>query len=362
MGLLALVRPPQVLVTLGPQQTIVTRNELAGVHTRFVDEAEAWKIQRGLQMVREMGAGWIVEFFPWAYYEPSKGHFTWDNADRIVDHANRQGLKIIARLGFVPEWVRTPTTTFTFLEAQHYADFANFAAAFAAHFTGRVRHIVIWNEPNLSGEWGLRPVDAKAYVEMLRVVYPAIKTANPNALVLVGALAPTLEPAGSPNGLNDLIYLEQMYEEIKRLEIRDSISNLQSPIPRPYDAWAIHTYGRTAPPDEAPAPDRLNFRRAELLREVMLKQGDTAVPVFITESGWNDDTRWAFGVTPAQRIEYTLQAWDYTKTNWDWVQCVAVWVFKLPAPAHGYRDNFTFVTPGLEPLPIYDEVRRALAR
>ncbi|NJM42213.1 MAG: hypothetical protein HC853_16445 [Anaerolineae bacterium] len=82
-----------------------------------------------------------------------------------------------------------------------------------------MQHVVIWNEPNLSGEWGLRPVDAKAYVEMLRAVYPAIKTANPEMQVLVGALAPTLEPEGSPNGLNDLIYLEQMYGEIRRLEI-----------------------------------------------------------------------------------------------------------------------------------------------
>jgi hypothetical protein len=364
MGLLALVRPPGALVTLGPQQTVATRNDLAGVHTRFTDEAEVWKIQRGLQMVREMGAPWIVEFFPWAYYEPSKGNFNWASADRMVDHANRQGLRVIARLGFVPEWARPAATTFTHLDPQNYSDFAGFAAAFALHFKGRVQHVVIWNEPNLSNEWGLRPVDAKAYVEMLRAVYPAIKTANPEMLVLAGALAPTLEPEGSLNGLNDLIYLEQMYEEIERLEIRDtasSIPNPQSPIRRPYDAWAIHTYGRTAPPSEVPAPDKLNFRRAELLRKVMVKHGDADLPVFITESGWNDDTRWAFGVTPAQRIEYTLQAWAYAKANWPWAKCVAIWVFKLPAPAHGYRDHFTFVTPSLEPLPIYDEVRRNLA-
>ncbi|NJM42212.1 MAG: endo-1,4-beta-xylanase [Anaerolineae bacterium] len=103
-------------MTLGPQQTVVTRNDLAGVHTRFNDEAEAWKIQRGLHMVREMGAPWIVEFFPWAYYEPSKGNFSWASADRIVDHANRQGLRVIARLGFVPEWARPQSTTFTSLD------------------------------------------------------------------------------------------------------------------------------------------------------------------------------------------------------------------------------------------------------
>ena len=92
----------------------------------------------------------------------------------------------------------------------------------------------------------------------------------------------------------------------------------------------------------------------------MAAHGDGDLPVFITEAGWNDDTRWAFGVTPAQRIRYTLGAWDYAREHWPWVRCVAMWVFKLPSPAHGYRDHYTFITPNLEPLPIYDEVKQAL--
>jgi len=205
-------------------------------------------------------------------------------------------------------------------------------------------------------------------VQMLRAVYPAIKQANPDVQVLAGALAPTLEPIGSPNGLDDLIYLEQMYAALRDgaaqkpgRETGDGAAvRPSSPVSRPYDAWAIHSYGRTATADEAPAPNTINFRRTELLRAIMVQHGDADVPVFITESGWNDDVHWAFGVTPAQRIAYTLQAWDYAAANWPWVECVAVWVFKLPAPAQGYRDHFTFVTPSLEPLPIYEETRRHL--
>jgi hypothetical protein len=129
----------------------------------------------------------------------------------------------------------------------------------------------------------------------------------------------------------------------------------------PWDALAIHTYGTTMPPDDAPEPDKINFRRAELLREIMVKHGDADVPVYITETGWNDDVNWVNGVTPAQRIGYTLRALDYARANWPWVKSVAFWVFKLPASARGYRDHFTFVTPSLEPLPIYEEVKRALA-
>ncbi len=375
LALLSVIQPPRLLVTLGEPQTVVTRNALAGMHTLFVNEVEEWKIQRGLAMIREMGAPWVVEFLPWAYMEPRKGQYNWESAERIVRHANHQGVQLIARLGFVPDWARpdpnAQTTTFTYLDPDRYADFAEFAAAFAAHFRGRIHHIIVWNEPNLTGEWGMRPVDPAGYVEMLRVVYPAIKQANPDVQVLAGALAPTLEPPGSAQGLNDLIYLEEMYKalqfRIQNTEYR--IQNPQSPIQnpeskiegRPYDAWAVHTYGRTAPHDEPPAPDRINFRRAELLREIMARNGDEDAPVYITESGWNDDPRWVFAVTPAQRIAYTLGAWEYARQHWPWARCVVVWVFKHPAPAYNYRDRYTFVTPSLEPLPIYEEVKKALA-
>ena len=359
--LLMQIQPPQPFVTLGPQQIVVTHNALVGVHTRFVDEAETWKIKRGLEMIRQMGAPWIVEFFPWAYYEKSKGRFDWGSADRIVDHANRQGLTVIARLGFVPEWARPTQTTFTHLDPEHYQDFADFAAAFAAHFKGRIKHVVVWNEPNLNNEWGMRPVDPTAYVALLRAVYPAIKQANPEALILAGALAPTTE-VNRDAALSDLEYLEEMYAakpQTSKVTMTRNVRSATTIENRPWDALAVHTYGTTFAPEDAPGANKINFRRVELLREIMRKHGDDT-PIYITESGWNDDINWVNGVTSAQRIDYTLRALPFVKANWPDVKCVTFWVFKLPAPARSYRDHFTFVTPSLEPLPIYDEMKRVL--
>ena len=348
--LLGAVRPPAMLVMLGEQREVRTKNALAGVHTRFVDEVEEWKIKRGLEMVREMGAPWVVEFFPWAYYEKRRGEYDWGSADRIVDHANRQGLTVIARLGFVPEWARPARvdgreTTFTHLDAEVTQAFAEFAGAFAAHFAGRVRHFQIWNEPNLTNEVGMRRVDPAAYAALLRAVYPRVKQANPDAIVLAGALAPTTE-RNRDAALDDLIYLDEMYAAGAR---------------EFFDALAIHNYGMTEAPEAPPAADRVNFRRAELLREIMQRHGDAQKPAYITETGWNDDPRYVNGVTPAQRIDYTLRALEYARRNWPWARSVVFWVFKLPAPAHGYRDAFTFVTPSLEPLPIYEDVRETIA-
>ncbi len=346
--LAAIERPGGPLTTLGSQQTVVTSNPKAGVHTRLTDEGAPWKIQRNLQLVREMGAPWIVEFFPWAYIEYGKEAFDWWHADQVIDQARAQGLTVIARLGLVPAWARPDPheqeTTFNYLDRSHYDDFGDFVYAFVDRYQDRVDHIIIWNEPNLSFEWGMRPVDAQAYVDLLKVAYRRAKEANPNVVVLAGALAPTLEPEGSSSGLNDLIYLQQMYEA----GAKDY-----------FDGLAAHAYGIRAPLAEAPDPDRVNFRRIELLRDIMQRNGDGGKQIYITEAGWNDSPRWNQAVTPAARIENTLKALDWVKDK-DWINMLALWVFSYPQATRTFTDNWTFLTDDLRPKPIYTEVQKQL--
>ena len=166
-------------VSVGPQQTVQSINPKMGVHTRLTDEVEEWKVKRTLEMVREMGANWIVEFFPWAYVEPNRpGEGKWDHSDMVIRHAAAQGLKVIARLGYVPQCARPDDTTPLYLDDEHYADFGNYVYEFVQRYRDEVDTIVIWNEPNLSLEWGFRPVDPLAYTEMLRVAYTRAKEAN----------------------------------------------------------------------------------------------------------------------------------------------------------------------------------------
>ena len=60
--------------------------------------------------------------------------------------------------------------------------------------------LLIETRPKQQGlEWPVS--EAAAYVELLKVAYRRAKEANPDVVVLAGALAPTLEPPGSPAGL-----------------------------------------------------------------------------------------------------------------------------------------------------------------
>jgi len=336
--LLYLIRMPSpVVVDLGPQQHVETINPKIGVHTRLTDEVEEWKIKRTLVMVREMGASWIVEYFPWAYYEPHKGFFSWRHADIVVDHANRQGLKVIARLGYVPQWARPKKSSPTYLDPSHFDDFADYVGAFVRHFKGRVHYIIIWNEPNLSLEWGYQPVDPERYVELLKKCYLAAKAADPSVQVLAGALAPTLAKPGSGWGWNDLDFLQRMYDLGAA----------------PYfDILAAHAYGWHFPPDAPASPNAINFSRVELLHKVMVENGDDK-PIIITEGGWNDHPRWSKAVRPVQKATYTVRAYQKALREWPWCKAVVFWAFRFPRPTHTYQDYFTWVNVDFTPKLTY---------
>jgi GH35 family endo-1,4-beta-xylanase len=342
-ALLLLGRSTRPWVELGPSQQVVSINPKMGVHTRLTDEVEPWKIQRTYRMVREMGASWAVEYFLWAAHEPASGVYDWSHADLVVDHAVNQGVKLIARLGYVPEWARPSKTSPLLLTEEHYADFTRFAAAFARHFQGRVNYVVVWNEPNLSQEWGYRPVDPAAYTDLLCRTYRAVKAANPDVQILGGALAPTLAPQGSEWALNDLVYLQGMYD---------------AGAASCFDLLAVHSYGWTFGPDEPASQDTVNFSRVELLRDVMVRNGDGAKHIMITEGGWNDHPRWTKAVRPAERVAYTVRAYRKALEEWPWVDALCIWAFRYPRPAGTYQDYYTFVDGNFQPKPIYLAVQR----
>jgi hypothetical protein len=345
LGIIFLVQAamPPGEIELGPQQSVTTINPKMGVHTRLTDEVEPWKIKRTLEMVREMGAPWIVEYFPWAYHELFPGFFDWSHSDLVIGHARRQGLKVIARLGFVPDWARPTDSASSFLPTERVPDFGDYVQAFVDRYGDQVEAIIIWNEPNLTLEWGFQPLDPEGYTRLLAIAYRRVQQSEqPEVIVLGGALAPTLAPAGSEQGMNDLVYLERM---------------LQAGAGEVMDGLAVHAYGWSFPADDPPDPEVINFRRTELVHQLLVKYDDGHLPIYITEGGWNDHPRWTRAVKPAQRIEYTIRAYALVE-SWPWAEMAALWAFRYPWPARTYLDYFTFVTPDFEPKPIYLEIQR----
>lgn len=321
---------------LGPPQTVTTRNPKIGVHLRLSGTSDEAALTEQLSQVREMGGLWVVDLFPWAYVQPrGPRSFDWRGADLMVAHARQQGIEVVARLDIVPEWARPDDATDRQIDRQHYADFARYAAAFAARYRDDVRYLVLWNEPNLNFEWGSRPPDPGAYAALLKVVVPAVKAANPQIQIAAGALSPG--PSVPGIRMDDLQFLRGMLDA-----------------GAPFDVLAVHAYGGREPADAAPHPDRVNFRRIELYRDVLAEFGQRA-PMIVTEGGWNDHPRWSGAVTPAERLRWTVAAYEQSLAQDD-LLAVCLWQFRAPI-THGYQDNYSFVAADGTPKAIYWAVR-----
>src|SRR5213595_3038941 len=62
-----------------PQSAI--RNPKISLHTRLTDEPDPAKITEEFRMLREMGASWATEFFPWAYIQRSDANrYDWTHS------------------------------------------------------------------------------------------------------------------------------------------------------------------------------------------------------------------------------------------------------------------------------------------
>jgi hypothetical protein len=261
----------------------------------------------------------------------------------VVQHAIRQGLTVVARIDIVPQWARPANTSDRYLDPDRYVDYADYVVAFLQRYRPLgVRHVIIWNEPNLSIEWGQRRPEPGAYAALLKVVYPRVKAAVPDAIVIAGALSPGEDLGNGDVRINDIRYTEALY---------------QAGAAPYFDMWAVHTYGYKSPHDTPPDPSEVNFRRIEVARDIMLKFGDEK-PLIITEGGWNDNARWTAAVLPSQRLRWTVGAYEQAQ-EWDWLEAVCLWQFGLPQPTYTYQDNWNFVASDGTPKAIYWAVREA---
>lgn len=313
-------------------------------------EVEAWKREETVRMAREAGIHWVKQQFIWAEIEPQPGQFRWEKYDAIVDLCETYGLQVIARLDGAPNWSRQDDSM-PGRPPDDLEDYGEFVTHFVQHYQGRVQHIQIWNEPNLYIEWGNRPVDPAGYVAMLRTAYQRAKKVDPNMYVLSAPLATTLgEPHPEPGkwrAMNDLQFLEEMYE---------------AGAASYFDILSANAFGMDLPPDDEPSPGTLNFARASLLREIMVRYGDAHKAVWFNEYAWNiapasfpsEKLPWQ-RVSEEQQAAYTLQGIEYAQQNWPWAGVFNVWYFRqvgdIPPDDAGYY--FRMVDVDFVPRRVY---------
>ena len=105
---------------------------------------------------------------------------------------------------------------------QNPADYADFVRYVAGRYAGRVSAWEVWNEENTQRFWSTGP-SPSSYVPLLQAAYPAVKQADPNALVVFGGVSQ-----------NDYAFIEGAYAAGAKGY---------------FDVMAVHPYPGPNPPE-----------------------------------------------------------------------------------------------------------------
>lgn len=271
---------------------------------------------RDLQLIRDMGFGWVKQGFAWRDIETNvKGEYDWWKPDTIVQQVEDAGLDLIVRLDHQPFWAQAdPGVPLNNAPPADLQDFGDFCGALASRYEGRIAAYQIWNEPNLTREWGNEQPDPAAYTELLRACFEAIKEADPAAIVISAGLAPTGQTP--PVAIPDTTFLQGMYD---------------AGAGDYFDVLGLNAPGYAAPPEMSPeeADEVYNhrsftFRRVEDMRKIMVENGDEDKQVAILEMGWttdeiNEEYSW-HAVDAETQADYLVRAYQYARDNWQpWI-------------------------------------------
>lgn len=271
---------------------------------------------RDMDWIQRMVFSHVKQTFAWEDIQPERDVWSFGRADDLLLELERRNLKVVARLSDAPEWVH-PTLgarkngAFVDAPPDDFADFAHFCGILAERYRGRISAYQIWNEPNLSREWGDRVPDAAGYVGLLQACSEAIRAADPAAILISAGLAPT--GTHDATAVPDDVYLQALYDV---------------GFQRYVDVVGMHAPGYSAPevaPQDGVGGHRFfTFRRVEDLRRIMVANGDAGRQAALLEVGWTTDQTnpnysW-FAVTEQQQARYLVAAYQYATDHWrPWV-------------------------------------------
>lgn len=312
-----------------------------------------------VQAVRDLGMDWIKQGFAWRDIEGGKGGFDWYRADEIVRLTEDAGLNLIVRLDRPPPWAQAdPANPLPNPPPVNVQDFGDYCFAVASRYAGRIRAYQVWNEPNLSREWGGLPPDPAGYTTLLKVCYENIKRADSNAIVVSAGLAPT----GTDS--TEAMPHDRFYREM-----------VAAGAAAYFDMLGVHAPGFMNPPEVGPDELEANpeialrwmtFRHVEDVRRLMVELGDAAKQIAVLEMGWTTDPinpayHW-YAVSEAEQADYLVRAYAYAHAHWQpWIGLLSSVYMADPDWTPVNEQYYWAITlPDGTPRPAYHALQAAL--
>lgn len=334
--------------------------ETGSTGLRYGMQAEMLGQPQGRIISDLYGAGfrWLKQQVRWADIEPSPGNFQWGQLDELVNTATANQTLLLLSVVTSPPWARADHLTNG--PPDDFNTFGNFMFALASRYKGRVRAYEIWNEQNLASEWAGRPLDPGSYLDLLAIAYARVKHADPQAIVVSGALTPTGVNDGKI-AIDDVAYLQGMYTARggEFLHIADAVgAHMSGYNNAPGDSVNHHTVNTVGFKDHP----SFYFGRIDQLHGVMAAHNDPR-QMWITEYEWGSTAppvpagyEWATQLTPQQVADFLVSSIQSIKASRPWVGAVFIWNLNFRTfldPHSNEQAIFGILDPGFVPRPMY---------
>jgi hypothetical protein len=328
--------------------------------------------------VDSLGLGWVKQQLRWAHFEDTPGDVDWTGFDAVVDAANERGLKVMLSVVDAPEWSRSYTDqNVEGAPPDNLTLVADFMGRLVDRYKGRIHAIEVWNEQNLDREWDTAEgVNAERYVEMLQLAYQAIKSRDPNIIVVSGALSPTgglQTDANNPDRIiwiDDFDYMDRMISA-GFLNYCDCVGAHHNGINMPPDvAWDEGYDDPTAQfrgPFDNPHHSWSFYSTLHGYRERILAAGSDK-PLCVTEFGWASAEgfegyppgfEFALDNTLKEQAEWDVQAFNLMR-DWGFVQLAFLWNLNYSQLGWGPEDPnapYALINFNGGPRPVFDAIR-----
>ncbi len=142
-----------------------------------------------------LGVKWARCLTGWNRCEQTPGEFTFGWLDKIVDSLLEIGVQPWFNLGDSNKlYTRAQLDTSVgwwppIFDVEAQKAWVRFVGKLADHFSDRVTHWEIWNEPNYPIFWKPNKPDAADYVELVKITVPEIRNRVRSSVIIGGATA-----------------------------------------------------------------------------------------------------------------------------------------------------------------------------
>lgn len=147
----------------------------------------------------ESGASWVRVQVNWSDVEPSRTSpptYFWGSANTAFAIAQEDmgGLNVLGTIRYIPSWAASGPEQPIYPD--RYDEFAQFITALVERYDAdgfndapgspKITYWELFNEPDRFNFWGR---SGAQFAELLKVVYPAVKSANPSAQLVFPGIA-----------------------------------------------------------------------------------------------------------------------------------------------------------------------------